>query len=82
MSTLIKDNGMTPRDYFMAHAPNVPDWFERKSELKKVHVPAPEAGRGWVKWGTRQWVEDDLTRLVRWRTTYADAMLAAMKTTQ
>jgi hypothetical protein len=32
-----------------------------------------------VKWGTTKWVEDDLAHLVRWRTTYADAMLAARK---
>lgn len=71
--------GMTMRDYFMAHAPNVPDSFERKSELKEVQVPAPEVGKGYVKWGTTKWVEDDLAHLVRWRTTYADAMLAARK---
>lgn len=73
--------GMTLRDYFMAHAPSIPWSFAQKSEIRKVQVPAPEAGRNHVKWGTEKWVEDDLAHLVRWRATYADAMLAARKET-
>ena len=73
------DYGMTLRDYFMAHAPRIPDSFERKIMRKEVQVPAPENGKGWVKCGTTEWIEDDLAHLVRWHITYADAMLAARK---
>lgn len=73
--------GMTLRDYFMAHAPSIPWSFAQKSEIRKVQVPAPEMGKGYVKWGTEKLVEDDLAHLVRWRTTYADAMIAARKET-
>jgi hypothetical protein len=76
---LYSQPGMTMRDYFMAHAPNTPDFFPRKIMRKEVQVPAPENGKGWVKWGTTEWFEDDLAHLVRWRTTYADTMLAARK---
>jgi hypothetical protein len=76
---LYSQPGMTLRDYFMAHAPNTPDFFPRKIMRKEVQVPAPENGKGWVKWGTTEWFEDDLAHLVRWRTTYADTMLAARK---
>jgi hypothetical protein len=82
MSTKINDDNITLRDYFMAHAPDIPDSFDRKSSKKRVIIPAPEIGKSWVKWKDEEWIEDDLTYLVRWRTTYADAMLAAMKTTQ
>jgi hypothetical protein len=69
---------MTLRDYFMAHAPNIPDFFERKSDGKQqVIIPAPEIGESWVKLKDKEWVEDNLAHLVRWRITYADAMLAA-----
>lgn len=77
--TTIPTNGMTLRDYFMAHAPSIPWSFAQKSEIRKVQVPAPEVGKGCVKWETTKWVEDDLAHLVRWRATYADAMLAARK---
>lgn len=82
MTTKINDGNITLRDYFIAHAPDIPDYFKKKSGCTEMQVPAPEAGKGWVKWSIKEWVEDDMAHLVRWRITYADAMLAAREAAQ
>ena len=70
------------RDYFAAHAPAVPTWFtstiiKSKGEL----VPDPARGAGYVKSNTVVIEETPLQREVRWRFTYADAMLAGSQAT-
>ena len=74
-------NNITLRDYFAAHAPAVPTWFtstivKAKGEL----VPDPARGAGYVKSHTVVIEETPLQREVRWRFTYADAMLAGAQT--
>ena len=64
------------RDYFAAHAPMAPTWFT--STLPKANVqmiPDPARGQGYVKSNTVVIVETPLQREVRWRYSYADAML-------
>jgi hypothetical protein len=64
------------RDYFAAHAPMAPNWFT--STLPKTNmemIPDPERGKGYVKSNTVVIVETPLQREVRWRFSYADAMV-------
>ena len=64
------------RDYFAAHAPMAPNWFTSKIAQAKVEmVPDLARGPGYVKSNTVELVESQLQREVRWRFTYADAML-------
>lgn len=53
--------GMTLREYFAAHAPAVPESFER-CRYYETH-------------GVGNYVENDIDRMIRWRWYYADAML-------
>jgi hypothetical protein len=72
---------LTLRDYFAAHAPMAPTWFT--STLPKANVemiPDPARGPGYVKSNTVVIVETPLQREVRWRYSYADAMLAGAAT--
>lgn len=64
------------RDYFAAHAPMAPTWFTSTIAKGKVEmVPDPQRGPGYVKSNTVEITESQLQREVRWRFTYADAML-------
>lgn len=69
-------HGMTLRDWFATHAPEIPDWFDRKKWTQKEWVPAPEVSPGYVKseWVTHK--EPTIEHLTRWKYHYADAMLA------
>ena len=65
------------RDYFAAHAPLVPNWFTSTLTKTKVEmVPDPSRGAGYVKSNTVVIEESPLQREVRWRFSYADAMVA------
>lgn len=52
--------GLTKREYFAAHAPEVPDWFEHKT------APFPKEPKSWIdmapddpfKEEARQWYQD------------------------
>lgn len=64
------------RDYFAAHAPMAPAWFTSTVPRAKVEmVPDPARGPGYVKSNAIVIEETPLQREVRWRYTYADAML-------
>lgn len=63
-------DGMTLRDYFAAHAPDVPITFERKA-FKKAVQTAYDTNEVLTV------METDAERLVRWRFHYADDMLKA-----
>ena len=70
-------NNITLRDYFAAHAPMAPAWFtstipKEKSEM----VPDLARGPGYVKNNAVVIVETPLQREVRWRYTFADAMMS------
>ena len=64
------------RDYFAAHTPMAPNWFT--STLPKTNmemIPDPERGKGYVNSNTVVIVETPLQREVRWRFSYAEAMV-------
>lgn len=64
------------RDYFAAHAPMMPNWFTSTvAKAKDEMIPDLERGPGYVKSNTVVIEETPLQREVRWRFTYADAML-------
>jgi hypothetical protein len=65
------------RDYFAAHAPMAPTWFTSTIAKAKVEmVPDLARGPGYVKSNSVVIEETPLQREVRWRFTYADAMVA------
>lgn len=65
------------RDYFAAHAPMAPTWFTSViTKAKTEMVPDLARGAGYVKSNTVVIEESALQREVRWRFTYADAMVA------
>ena len=67
--------------YFAAHAPNVPEWFKRKEWREKVLEPmhkSPDGREGWVHEVMKDCAEDQLAHFVRWRMTYAAAMMSAL----
>lgn len=64
--------------FFAAHAPEIPKWFERKEWDERVTVPAPDISPNHVRWGSKRHFEEPLAHLVRWRMTYAAAMVAAL----
>lgn len=71
--------GMSLRDYFAAHAPEMTWWFiesQRKTWYTREVVPAPELGLGYVKHEKVKHTETDEELWFRWRLYYADAMLA------
>jgi hypothetical protein len=61
------NRGLTKREYFAAHAPPTPAWFEFDSNEQKP--PAPE--QPGPAYG--------VARIAAWRYAYADAMLAEGK---
>lgn len=64
------------RDYFAAHAPMAPSWFTSTIARAAVQmVPDLARGPGYVKSNAIVLEESPLQREVRWRFTYADAML-------
>ena len=64
------------RDYFAAHAPMAPTWFTSKiAKAKEEMIPDLARGPGYVKSNTVVIEETPLQREVRWRFSYADAML-------
>lgn len=66
--------GMTLRDYFAAHAPDVPNWFDRNYVEKVAQIGIDKDG---VVNGLCMIPETDCERLIRWRWNYADDMLKA-----
>jgi hypothetical protein len=76
--TAFGTEGMTLRDYFAAHAPQMPSWFEmrRQTWYTREVVPASQLGPGYVKHENVEHLETDEELWFRWRLYYADAMLA------
>ncbi len=67
------DSGLTKREYFAAHAPEVPHYFERRMVPKfVVNIDDKLMQKKLVP-------ESDEARMMRWRVFYADAMLAALR---
>lgn len=64
--------------FFAAHAPEIPSWFKRKEWDERVTVPAPDISPNHVRWGSEHHIEEPLAHLVRWRMSYAAAMVAAL----
>lgn len=62
---------LTKREYFAAHAPDVPAMFLFKKVLAIVDAGGGQKREEWQP-------EPDLARIVRWRLHYADQMLAAL----
>ena len=69
-------------DYFAAHAPEVPTWFEKKKdvyEMRPVNAPKPHI----PEWTEMRNVcverESDLQHMIRWRWFYAKTMVAERK---
>lgn len=69
-------NGMTLRDFFIAHAPTEPQpWFQ-----PVMSTPAPEQYSGACYEGSRleKWHEEwSRQRYIQWPSAWADAMLEA-----
>lgn len=63
-------DGMSLRDYFAAHAPEVPPDFNRLSQTTVVND-------GYDRKRVSNMVEPYTTWMVRWRWHYADLMLKA-----
>lgn len=75
--------GMTLRDWFASHAPELPNWFYRKEWTEyHVAVKAPELGPTHMKWADINHIESNIDHLTRWKYYYADAMLAARLKTE
>lgn len=71
-------NGMSLRDYFAAHAPDMPRWFIRKC----LGLPKSATIAEWNKHDRRVLDDDAMdqeTAMMEWRWYYADAMLRARK---
>lgn len=69
-------NNIALRDYFAAHAPLAPNWFTSTiTKAKAEMIPDLARGAGYVKSNTVVIEETPLQREVRWRFTYADAMV-------
>jgi hypothetical protein len=64
--------------YFAAHAPEIPEWFAPKKWDQRITVPARDISPSHVRWGSKHCVEEPMAHLVRWRMTYAAAMVAAL----
>lgn len=69
--------GMSLRDYFAAHAPEIPQWFERKITRSVVVKESMKDGHPWFSPETVVTGEADMDWLIRWRYTFADAMIKA-----
>lgn len=67
-------SGMTLRDYFAAHAPEVPLEFDRAFTEKVAQIGINKDG---IVYGPRKVFENDFERMIRWRWNYADSMLKA-----
>jgi hypothetical protein len=70
-------DGMDLRDYFAAHAPDMPSWFERKVLSKQGIMETVKDGQKWFQPHTYTENELVLDWIIRWRYEYADAMMKA-----
>lgn len=63
-------SGLTKREYFMAHAPEPPEWFEPvMSEQKPTEAFSDPAANRWL-------VEYKRQRYLQWPGVWADAILS------
>jgi hypothetical protein len=60
---------------FLAHAPPIPDWFERLVWYEKVVEDVP-GKPGYKHEVTKKMFEPQMDHLVRWRFAYSKAMQA------
>ena len=59
-------HGMTLRDYFAAHAPEMPKWFRHEADEP---IPEGENRQAWIR-------RNQAAKFFEWRGFYADAMIA------
>jgi hypothetical protein len=71
------ENGMSLRDYFAAHAPEMPDWFRPATEEQRPNVPEMASAAEHDATMDAWWGRVRLARISAWPWVYADAMLAA-----
>jgi hypothetical protein len=69
--------GMELRDYFAAHAPDIPSWFKRIETTKKEVLKSVKDGQNWYQPHTYTDLEPMEEYFFRWRYTYADMMMKA-----
>lgn len=72
---VVYSHGMTLRDWFAVHAPEMPDRW-REAEALQEYPPGWKSGMTASDW-SRLWTEFHLDRIVTWQLAYADAMIAA-----
>ena len=68
------------RDYFAAHAPEIPEWFKAKTWFQKEAVDNGNT-RSETRFSIKDvfHTEDPMDHLTRWRFTYANSMMLAME---
>ena len=70
-------NGMSLRDYFAAHAPEVPDWFQHLQWQTEATTKVSQLGDpGRYAKVIERHIESGPQRIARWNYSYADAMIA------
>ena len=67
------------RDYFAAHAPDKPGWFEKTYTTKQELREGLRDGKKYYQPHTVREYEDTIDWETRWRYHYADAMMKARK---
>lgn len=73
--------GMTLRDYFAAHAPDVPDWFKHAAPtpipLVSDAAVVGDAAHYKAKAERNNWIDEQkAAKFFAWRGFYADCMVA------
>lgn len=74
---LMQHTGMDLRDYFAAHAPEVPTHFPIKHWYEDVVEETLKDGRPWYQAKRVERKETWFDHQIRWRYEYADAMMKA-----
>ena len=76
---LAASHGWAPFILFAAHAPDVPETFPRLP-VRRTQEARPDVSKGgaWMQMIWVEYPETDMERLVRWRMSYAAAMVSAL----
>ena len=77
VSPPIEEYGMDLRDYFAAHAPEVPVHFPLKRWYEQVIDESIRDGQKWYSTKQVERKESWFEHQIRWRYEYADAMMKA-----
>lgn len=72
-----KDRGMDLRDYFAAHAPDIPLWFKRKETSRQEILTTVQNGER--RYYPHTYIDSEPSNeyFIRWRYAYADMMMKA-----